>query len=314
VNLAHLHLLLNHFPTVGLGIALGLLLAALLKKSEDLKQASFVVFFLLGLVAIPAYLTGSAAQVVLEDQPNVSQQVMAAHKDAALLALILMEITGLVSWIALWRFRPGLPERLHGVPRWHQTAVLVVAIVTFGLMARAANIGGHIRHPEIRAAATAEPVPEWPRTAAAAAALVLDNPWVWPICEVFHFVGLCLLLGVGLLVNLRLLGFVKGVAFADVHLLLPWAMLGLAINIVTGMLFFLAAPGQYTQNPAFVWKIGLMMIAGVTLLYPTMSEEAGGLTPEGRAPLSGRIIAAGSICLWIGVIFLGRFLPYLGSE
>jgi uncharacterized membrane protein len=303
VNLAHLHLLLNHFPTVGLGIALGLLLAALLKKSEDLKQASFVAFFLLGLVAIPVYLTGSAAQVVLEDQPNVSQQVMAAHKDAALLALILMEITGLVAWIALWRFR-----------RWHQTAVLVLAIVTFGLMARAANIGGHIRHPEIRAAATAEPVPEWPRTAAAGAALVLDNPWVWPICEVFHFVGLCLLFGVVLLVNLRLLGFVKGVAFADVHLLLPCAMVGLSINIVTGMLFFLAAPGQYTQNPAFVWKIGLMLIAGVTLLYPTMSEQAGGLTPEARAPLSGRIIAAGSICLWIGVIFLGRFLPYLGSE
>ena len=233
----------------------------------------------------------------------MSQQVMAAHKDAALLALILMEITGLVAWIALWRFR-----------RWHQTAVLVLAIVTFGLMARAANIGGHIRHPEIRAAATAEPVPEWPRTAAAGAALVLDNPWVWPICEVFHFVGLCLLFGVVLLVNLRLLGFVKGVAFADVHLLLPWAMVGLGINIVTGMLFFLAAPGQYTQNPAFVWKIGLMLIAGVTLLYPTMSEQAGGLTPEGRAPLTGRIIAAGSICLWIGVIFLGRFLPYLGSE
>jgi uncharacterized membrane protein len=303
VNLAYLHLLLNHFPTVGLGIALGLLLAALLKKSEDLKHASFVAFFLLGLVAIPAYLTGSAAQIVLEDQPDVSQQVVAAHQDAALLALILMEITGLVAWIALWRFR-----------RWHQTAVLVLAIVTFGLMARAANIGGHIRHPEIRAAATAEPAPEWPRTAAAGAALVLDNPWVWPICEVFHFVGLCLLFGVVLLVNLRLLGFVKGVAFADVHLLLPWAMLGLGINIVTGMLFFLAAPGQYTQNPAFVWKIGLMLIAGVTLLYPTMSEQAGGLTPEGRAPLSGRIMAAASICLWIGVIFLGRFLPYLGSE
>jgi uncharacterized membrane protein len=302
MNLAHLHLLLNHFPTVGLGIALGLFLAALLKKSEDLKQASFVAFFLLGLVAIPVYLTGSAAQVVLEDQPNVSQQVMAAHKDAALLALILMEITGLVAWIALWRFR-----------RWHQTAVLVLAIVTFGLMARAANIGGHIRHPEIRAAATAEPVPEWPRTAAAGAALVLDNPWVWPICEVFHFVGLCLLFGVVLLVSLRLLGFVKGVAFADVHLLLPWAMVGLGINIVTGMLFFLAAPGQYTQNPAFMWKIGLILIAGVILLYPTMCDQAR-LTPENRAPLIGRIIAACSICLWISVIFLGRFLPYLGSE
>jgi uncharacterized membrane protein len=303
VNLAHLHLLLNHLPTVGLGVALGLLMATLLKKSEDLQEASFVAFFLLGLVAIPAYLTGSAAQLVLQDQPGVSQEVMAAHKDAALLALILMEITGFLAWIALWRFRP-----------WHRPAIMALAIVTFGLMASAANIGGHIRHPEILAAGTAAPVPGWPRTAAAGAALVLDNPWVWPICEVFHFVGLCLLFGVVLLLNLRLLGFVKGVAFADMSRLLPWAMAGLGINIVTGMLFFLAAPAQYTENPTFVWKIGLMLIAGVTLLYPTMSNQAGHLTADGRAPLTGKIIAAGSICLWLGVIFLGRFLPYLGSE
>jgi uncharacterized membrane protein len=303
VNLAHLHLLLNHFPTVGFGIALGLLVASLLKTSEDLKQASFVAFFLLGLLAIPAYLTGSAAQVVLQDRPDVSQQVIAAHQDAALLALILMEITGVVAWIALWRYRT-----------WHPAGILVLAVVTFGLMASAANIGGHIRHPEILPEGMAAPVPAWPRTAAAGAAFVLDNPWVWPICEVFHFIGLCLLLGVVLLVNLRLLGFVNGVAFADVTRLLPWAIAGLGINIVTGMLFFLAAPEQYTQNPAFVWKIGVLLIASVTLLYPTMSDRAGELTPEDRAPLTGRIIAAGSICLWIGVIFLGRFLPYLGSE
>jgi hypothetical protein len=303
VNLAHLHLLLNHLPTVGLGAALGLLLASLLKKSEDLQQASFVAFFLLGLLAIPAYLTGSAAQFVLQDRPDVSPEVMAAHQDAALLGLIFMEVTGLVAWIALWR-----------LGRWHRTAILVLAVATFALMASAANIGGHIRHPEILAEGVAAPAPGWPRTAAAGAAFVLDNPWVWPICEVFHFVGLCLLFGVVLLVDLRLLGFVKGVAFADITRLLPWAMVGLTINIVTGMLFFLAAPDQYTQNPTFVWKIGLILIAGVTLLYPTMWEHPGGSKPDDRAPLAGRIVAAGSICLWIGVIFLGRFLPYLGSE
>ena len=296
MNLAHLHLLLNHFPTIGLGIALGLHVAALLKKSEDLKQASFVGFYLLGLAAIPAYLTGGAAQVVLQDQPGVSPDVMAAHQDAALLALIVMEIMGFVAWAALWRFR-----------RWHERGVLVLAALTFGLMASAANIGGHIRHPEILAEGVPAPAPGFPQTAAAGAALVLDNPWVWPILEVFHFIGLCLLFGIVLLVNLRLLGFITGVAVADINRLLPWAMLGLAINIVTGMLFFLASPAQYTQNPAFVWKIGLMLTAGVALLYPTMSDRD-------RAPLSGRIIAAGSICLWVGVIFLGRYLPYLGSE
>ena len=303
MNLAHLHLLLNHFPTVGLGIAFGLLLAALLKKSADLKQASFVAFYLLGLIAIPAYLTGSAAQFALQNRSEVSPSIVTAHQDAALLALIVMELTGVVAWFALWRFQ-----------RWHEVTIVLLAFVTLALMANAANIGGHIRHPEILADGMPEPAPSWPHTAAAGAAFVLDHPWVWPICEVFHFVGLCLLFGMVLLINLRLLGFVRGVALADVNRLLPWAMLGLVINIVTGMLFFLAAPDQYTQNSAFVWKIGLMLVAGVTLLYPTMWEQTGERLEETRAPVTGKIVAAASICLWIGVIFLGRFLPYLGSE
>ena len=71
-------------------------------------------------------------------------------------------------------------------------------------------------------------------------------------------------------------------AFADVNRLLPWAMVGLGINVVTGMLFFLAVPEHYTQNTAFVWKIGLMLIAGVTLLYPTVCDQAA--APAGRTP------------------------------
>ena len=126
----------------------GLLVASLLRKNEELKQASFVAFFLLALLAIPAYLTGSAAQIALQDRFDLSQQVMAAHQDAALLALILLEVTGFVAWLALWRFR-----------RWHQTGILVLAIATFGLMANTATIGGHIRHPEILSDAAAAPVP-----------------------------------------------------------------------------------------------------------------------------------------------------------
>lgn len=62
VNLAHLHLLINHFPTIGTTIALGLFLAALIGKSDDLKRASLVVFFGIALITIPTYMSGNAAQ------------------------------------------------------------------------------------------------------------------------------------------------------------------------------------------------------------------------------------------------------------
>lgn len=298
---AHLHLLLNHVPTIGFGLGLGLFGASLLGKSEDLKRASFVIFFIIALLALPAYLTGDAASFVLQDEASVSQDVVAAHKDAAMLALVPMEITGLLAWFALWRFR-----------RWHLTAIMVMSLLTFGLMARAGNFGGEVRHPEILAEGVSAATPEWPRAAAAGAAFVLDYPWVWPISEIFHFVGLCLLFGVVLLVNLRMLGFITGVAFADMNRLMPWAMLGLTINIVTGMLFFLASPDQYTQNTAFAWKMGAILLGGLTLLYPAMVSES---DSETRTPTAiSRVVGAASVCLWVGVIFLGRFLPYIGSE
>jgi hypothetical protein len=304
MNLAHVHLLLNHVPTIGFGFGIGLLVASLVRDSADLRRASYVVFFVVALVAIPTYLSGNAADFVLRTQPELLQDVVTAHQNAAMLALIPMEIVGLVSWLALWQSR-----------RWHQPAVLALSIVTFVLMARAANIGGQIRHPEIVAAGAAASAPSWPSPAAMGAAFVLDHPWVWPICEVFHFVGLCLLFGVTLLVNLRLAGFISGFPLADLNRLLPWAVAGLGINIVTGMLFFLAAPEQYTQNSTFTWKMGLVLLGGLSLLYPTMfDEEPDSAFDILHAAMTRRLIGVCSLVIWIAVIFFGRFLPYLGTE
>lgn len=299
---AHLHLLLNHIPTVAFGVAAALFLAGLVKKSEDLTQAGFVAFFLNALLAIPAYVSGNAAEFVLRDQPGMAASVVTAHQNAAMLGFVFMQVTGLVGWVALWRFR-----------RWTIPALLALSAATFALMARAANIGGGIRHPEILAG---DPTVSgaWPEVAAMGTAFIVNNPWVWPICEIFHFVGLCLLFGVVLVVNLRMLGFIQGVAFADLNRLLPWAVIGLGINLITGMLFFLASPDQYTQNAAFGWKIGLIVAAGASLLYPVVSDEIRLLKQDAPVSMIARCVAAGSICLWLGVIFLGRFLPYIGSE
>ncbi|MBI4887748.1 MAG: hypothetical protein HY824_11695 [Acidobacteria bacterium] len=127
--------------------------------------------------------------------------------------------------------------------------------------------------------------------------------------------GFGILFGVMLVVNLRLAGVIIGVPLADVNRLLPWAMAGLAVNIVTGLLFFLAAPDQYTQNGAFMWKMGLVLLGGLSLLYPTMVEEETDATFDIlRAAVTRKVMAGCSLAIWIGVIFFGRFLPYLGME
>ena len=305
MNLIHLHLLLNHVPTVGTVIALGLFLVSLVGKSDDLKRASLAVFFGIALLSLPTYMTGNAAQAAIKGRQGVSEDLVETHRDAALPALVLMEITGLVAWLGLWQFR-----RISRPTRWNLSAVLLLSVVTLGLMARAADIGGDIRHPEIASGTVGS---EWIKSASIAS-FVLGRPWVWPASETLHFIGLALLLGVVLVVNLRMLGIGKNLPFAALHRMLPLGILGFAINSMTGMLFFIATPGQYTQNVAFFWKIVLVMLAGVNLLYLTMFDEPWALGPGEDAPLTSKVIAASAIFLWIGVIYCGRMLPFIGNS
>src|SRR2546428_13763974 len=101
-NLTHLHLLLNHFPTVGFLIGLGLFLAAIVGKSENLKGASLVVFFVIALLAIPTYLRGKAAPQAITGRLDVSEALIETHQDSALLALVFMEPPVFVAWLELW--------------------------------------------------------------------------------------------------------------------------------------------------------------------------------------------------------------------
>jgi hypothetical protein len=146
------------------------------------------------------------------------------------------------------------------------------------------------------------------------AAYVNSTQGVWVASETLHFIGLCLLFGVVLIVNLRTLGMIKNVSFADLHRLLPIGLLGLAINFITGMVFFIAIPEQYIQNMSFYWKMILMLPAVVSLIYLTVSDRVWAVGPGDDAPLTAKVIAASSIFLWFGVLYFGRMLPYLGNS
>ena len=98
------------------------------------------------------------------------------------------------------------------------------------------------------------------------------------------------------------------------HRLLPWGILGLGMNLITGMLFFIAAANQYTQNVAFYWKVAFLLLAGAHFLYLTVfsktwateSRRRGCGARQGSWPLTG-------IGLWVGVIYWGRMLPFIGN-
>src|SRR6267143_2544138 len=261
--LTHTHLLLNHFPTVGFSVGLALFIVALYAKSDPLKRAGLGIFLIIALISIPVYMTGKAAQRAIKDQPGVSPALTETHEDAALLAMAFMEVTGAMAWLGLWQFR-----RTSRATNGNLIAVLVLSLITFGLMARTANIGGEIRHAEIATQGADSANTAWIRVASIAA-FINETNWAWPTLETLHFMGLSLILGVALMVNLRMLGVAKNISFAALHRLLPWGMLGFGLNVFTGFLFFVTIPDQYTTNRALHMKILLMTIASLNILYFT---------------------------------------------
>ncbi|HYV62855.1 MAG TPA: hypothetical protein VE958_09280 [Bryobacteraceae bacterium] len=311
MNLAHVHLLLNHFPTIGMIVGLGLYVVAILAKSDHLKRASLGVFFCIALLSIPTFATGTSARLALAKTPEVSVAMIDAHETAAFEALGFMELTGSLAWLGLWQYR-----RLSRLPQGTMAAVLLAGLVTFGMMAWAANIGGEIRHTEVRAAADpVETTPAHPPLARIIGDAMVNLKWGWPASETVHFIGLCLLFGVVLLVDLRMLGFMKGIPYSTLHRLLPWGVLGFGVNVVTGILFFIGAPPDfYVDNPVFIWKLALILVAGANALYFTVVEQAWTLEAGETPPVAAKVAAASGILLWVGVIFCGQMLPFFGHS
>jgi uncharacterized membrane protein len=310
INIAHLHLLLNHVPTVGMVVGLGLLLLALVRRNDHLVHSSLEVLFVVALVTLPVYLTGVAAEEALEGMAGVVPEAIDAHEAAALWGFMGMQVTGLVAWLGLWQSR-----RNSRASRSTVASVLLLAILTTAMMARAATIGGEIRHPEIAANPDAVEVgaPTGWLTSEKIGGFVTDFPWVWPAAETLHFLGLCLVFGVLLAVNLRILGAMKALSFSAFHRLLPWGILGLGMNLITGMLFFIAAANQYTQNVAFYWKVAFLLLAGGHFLYLTVFSKTWALKVGEDAATLDKAVAVTGIGLWVGVIYWGRMLPFIGN-
>jgi hypothetical protein len=175
--------------------------------------------------------------------------------------------------------------------------VVVLSLISLGLVTRAANLGGDISHPEIRftqdlhEAEAAVPNDVKGLTTPAISQIVTNYRYVWPICEVVHFIGLALLMGVVLVINLRVLGVgtLKGMDYRDVHKLLPWGVAGFTFNAISGMVFFIAQPQTYTLNLSFDLKMLAFVLAGVTVLYQTMFDELWTLTKYGARVASREV-------------------------
>src|ERR1700752_701800 len=121
MNFVHMHLLLNHIPTVGTIVALGVLLLGLVKRSAELTRGALALLFVIALLSLPTYMTGYSAQKAVKDRPGVSADLIQRHQSAALVALTMTEATGVLAWLGLWQGR-----KPKGTARWNAPVVLLL--------------------------------------------------------------------------------------------------------------------------------------------------------------------------------------------
>ena len=133
-----------------------------------------------------------------------------------------------------------------------------------------------------------------------------SNPWAYPALEVLHIVGIALLLGNLVLLEIRVWGGAAALPLpALARAALPLVLAGFGLCAASGLLMFASQPLDLLANRAFVVKMGLLMAAGSNA---AVFHARGGLQ---RLDLIARLQTVLSLGIWLAVIIMGRSIAYL---
>ncbi len=147
-------------------------------------------------------------------------------------------------------------------------------------------------------------------------ALFANSAWAWPVCEIIHYIGMSLVIGVVLTLDLRILGFFKRIAPRALQPFVPWAIGGFVANLISG--FVMVAGNEpdaafYVLSLSFQLKVLAMFLALLNLLMfrlTGLEEKVYALPAGAAAPVSAKLVALVSLTAWVLTIIFGRLLMY----
>lgn len=147
---------------------------------------------------------------------------------------------------------------------------------------------------------------------------IRNSLYLFPLIESVHVIGLTMVFGTILIIDLRLLGVASTqrpftAIASDVF---KWTWLAFAVTATTGALMFITNAGTYYQNAYFRAKMALLALSGLNMLVfeITARRSVRAWDREASAPASARAIAALSLVIWVGVIVLGRWIGFTTSS
>lgn len=150
MNLAHIHLILNHIPMLTMPVVLVFFLFALWTQNKSLKKFSLILLVATAGTVVPVYLTGEPAEKVVEHFASLSEPLIEAHEESAEVSLILTLVAGGLALASL------LTVSRLGIQKFTSVAVVVITALAVGSLGYTANLGGKIRHSELLSKQEAE--------------------------------------------------------------------------------------------------------------------------------------------------------------
>ena len=148
MGLEYIHLSLNHVAVLGIVFGFFVLLAGFVARSKGATRVGLALLAISAIFAIPVYFTGETAEEVVENLPGFSDAITEQHESSAVISFGLAIFSGCLAVVAL-AFSRGTSK----LSKLAVMATLVISFVTGVAMVRTANLGGQIRHTEIRSGA-----------------------------------------------------------------------------------------------------------------------------------------------------------------
>jgi hypothetical protein len=142
---------------------------------------------------------------------------------------------------------------------------------------------------------------------------IRDSRWMYPAIETGHYLGLSLLVGGIMLIDLRVLGFARTLPLRAMIGILPIVWVGFIINVTTGTLLFIYGASRFAANPAFQLKMAFVLLAGVNALLFDLAVRRSKVdwVAIDRPPAYVKTFATLSFALWLCVVTTGRWMAYL---
>ncbi|MQX35508.1 hypothetical protein [Roseospira navarrensis] len=138
------------------------------------------------------------------------------------------------------------------------------------------------------------------------AAWMRVSRWGYAGVNAGHILGVALLVGAIVPLDLRLLGVWKRQPLDGLAcVLVPVAATGLALAAGCGALLFLAGPADYAANPVFLSKMALVLAGAMAALWATLRGGVAALSPA-----RGRAVAVISLLCWLSALVLGRLIAF----